>query len=103
MPRAMSCRPRWAIGRAVSQSVATMAVPSLHLEQALDLDRGVERQHRDTDGGTRVPPLVAEQRDHQVGGAVHDFWPIEEGGIGIDEAAEAHHAGDLLEIAERGL
>ena len=49
-----------------------------HLEHGLDLDRGVERQRRDADGGARVPALVAERRDHQVGGAVHHLGAVEE-------------------------
>ena len=55
------------------------------------------------DGGAGVPTLVAEHRDHEVGGAVHHLRPVEEVRLRIDEAAEPHHADDLVEIAERGL
>ena len=65
-PDATSCSPRWAIGRAVSQS-RIVTPGSRHLERGLDLDRGVERQRRDADG-----KLVAKG---QLGGAVS----IEEG------------------------
>ena len=55
------------------------------------------------DGGTGVPALVAEHRDHEVGGAVHHLGPVEEVRLGIDEAAEPDHADDLVEVAERRL
>ena len=48
-------------------------------------------------------PLVAEGRDHQVGGAVHDFRRFEEVRRRVDEAAEAHDALHLVEVAERDL
>src|SRR5438105_3380171 len=75
MPRAISCRPRWATGRAVSHSGALI---SGDLEQPLDLDRGIRRQRGDADRGAGMAALVAEHRDHQVGGAVQHFWPVEE-------------------------
>ena len=46
---------------------------------------------------------LAERRHHQVGGAVHRVRAVEEAGRRIDEAAEADHAHDPVEIAERGL
>ena len=50
-----------------------------------------------------MPSLVAEHRHHEVGGAVHHLRTIEKRRIGIDEAAQARHLLDLVEIAERGL
>src|SRR5262245_23765128 len=76
---------------------------SSDFEDALDLDRGVARQHGDADRCARVPALVAEHRHHQVGGAVHDLGAVEKRGRGIDEATEANHLLDLVEVAERGL
>ena len=49
-----------------------------HFEQALDFDRGIGRQRRDADRRARMPALVAEHRDHQVGGAVHHFGSVGE-------------------------
>src|SRR5205085_1324731 len=47
MPRARSCRPRWATGRAVSQFGARIGrSASDHLENPLDLDRGAALLHR---------------------------------------------------------
>src|SRR5262249_49481851 len=67
MPRATSCRPRCATGRAVSQRGE---FNSGHLEQAFDLDRGICRQRGHADGGAGVAALVAEHLHHQIGGAV---------------------------------
>ena len=47
--------------------------------------------------------LVAERRDHQVGGAVHHLRTVDETRRRIHEAAEPHDAHDLVEVAERGL
>src|SRR5690349_5683801 len=87
MPRAMSCRPRWATGRAVSQSGARIGTfRSGHFEDGVDFDGGVRGKRRNTDSGAGMPALVAEGRDHQVGGAVQHLGAIEEVGRGIDEA-----------------
>src|ERR1700743_2303887 len=70
-PREMSCRPRWATGRAVNQSGArNFRSPSGHPEHALDLHRGIGGQRGDSHGGAGMAALVAESRDHQVGSAV---------------------------------
>src|SRR5271156_4731653 len=87
MPRARSCRPRWATGRAVSQSGARISEgPRLRdLEHTFDLDRGVGRQRRDADGGAGMAALVAKDGDHEIGSAVEHFRPIQEIGRGIDK------------------
>src|SRR4051812_16716374 len=104
MPRAISCRPRWATGRAVNQSGARMAIfRSGHLEHGVDFDGGIRGQRGDADRGAGMPALVAERRDHQVGGAVEYLGAVEEVGGGIDEPAEADDTDHLVEIAERGL
>ena len=69
----------------------------------VDLDRGVVRQHGDADGRARVTPLLAENIDDEIGGAVHHLRPIDEARRRIDETVEPHHAYDAIEIAERGL
>src|SRR2546429_1776441 len=101
IPREMSCRPRWATGRAVSQAGARIL--SGDLKYAIDLDRRVRGQRGDADGGAGMAALVAEGCDHQVGSAVQHLRPIEEVGCGIDKTAEPHHAHDLVEVAEGGL
>src|SRR6478736_2162747 len=74
MPREMSCRPRWATGRAVSQSGARTMLASGDLEH----HRRIRRQRGDADGGAGVAALVTEGGDHQVGGAVEHLRPVEE-------------------------
>src|SRR5450755_2121379 len=104
MPRAASCRPRWATGRAVSQSGArTRPLLSRDLEDSLDLHCRIGGKGRDADGGAGMAALVAEGRDHQVGGAVQDLGTVEEVRRRIDEAAEPDNPDHLVEIAERGL
>src|SRR6202035_3779733 len=105
MPRAASCSPRWATGRAVSQSGARTWASrrSGNLEQSLDLDRGVCRQRGDADGGAGMAALVAEGQNHQVGRAVQHLRSVEKIRRRIDEAAEPDHAHHLVEVADRGL
>src|SRR3954470_10537617 len=88
MPRERSCRPRWATGRAVSQSGARIEWPrSGYLEDAFDLDCGIGGQGRDADRGPGVSALVAEGCDHQVGRAVQHLRSIEEIRRRIDKTA----------------
>src|ERR1043165_7747771 len=95
-PEGASWRPRWAIGRAVSHSrIGTL---SGHFERGLDLDRGIERQGGDANGGAGVTPLVAKRRDHQVESAIHPRGAVGKAGRRIDEAAEADDAHDFVEI-----
>ena len=100
MQAAVRHRPR---DQPVEPACASARRNQAHLEHALDLDRRVDRQRGDADRGARMPALVAEHRDHEVGGAVHHLGAVEEGRRGIDEAAEANHPLDLVEIAERRL
>src|SRR4029078_3477999 len=79
MPREISCRPRWATGRAVSQSGARMrGLRSGHLEEAVHFEGGIRGQRSDADGGAGMPALVAEGCDHQVGGAVEHLGAVAE-------------------------
>src|ERR1700739_3629667 len=104
MPRARSCRPRWATGLAVSQSGArTRRLRLGNLEYAFDLDRGVGGKRGDTDGGAGMAALVAEGGDHKVGCAVEHPPPVEKVGREIDEPPEPDHPNHLVEVAERGL
>src|SRR5580658_6619034 len=98
-PCSSSCSPRWATGRAISQSrlvhmvweILAWKLPrSRELERALDLDRGVHRQSGNADRGTRVFAFIAKYLDHQIGSAVHHLRAIRKAGGGIDEAAEPH-------------
>src|SRR3954465_6995515 len=104
MPRARSCRPRWATGRAVSQSGARIRPPrSGNLEDAFDLDCGIGGQGCHPDGGAGMAALVAERCDHQVGSAVQHLGPVEEIRRGINKTAEPDYAHHLVEVAERRL
>src|ERR1700710_1287799 len=77
MPRAESCRPRWATGRAVSQSGARIRVLRLRdLENTLDLDRGIGRKRGDANRGAGMTALVAEGYDHQVRRAVQHLRAV---------------------------
>ena len=103
-PAAASCRPRCAIGRAISQSgPAKTFLRYANLEHAFDFDRGVERQHGDADGGAGMPSLVAEDFNDQIRSAVHHLWPVEKIRHRRDKPAEPHDARDAVEIADRGL
>src|ERR1700733_8946349 len=104
MPRARSCSPRWATGRAVSQSGARTRRSGLRdLEDSFDLDRRIGRKRGDTDGGAGMAALVTEDCNHQVGSAVQHFRSVQKVRGGIDEAAKPDHADHLVEIAHRGL
>src|SRR4051812_32616154 len=104
MPRERSCSPRWATGRAVSQSGArTSRLRLRNLEYSLDLDRGVRRQRGDADGGAGMAALVAKSQNHQVGGAIQHLRPVEEVRRRIDETAEPDHPDHLVEVAQRRL
>src|SRR5258708_10772458 len=99
MPRERSCRPRWATGRAISQSGArTWCGPLRDLENSFDLDRRVRGKRRDADGGAGVAAPVAERRHHQAGGAVHNLPAVAEIRSGIDKTAQPDHAHHLVEI-----
>src|SRR3954465_8161347 len=101
MPRAMSCRPRCAPGRAVSQSGARIGTfRSGHFEDGVDFHGGVRGKRRDADGGAGRPAFVAEGGDHQAGGAIEPLGSVKEIWRGIDEAAEPDDADNLVEIAE---
>ena len=53
--------------------------------------------------GLRVTACIAEHFDHEIGRAIHHGGQGGVIGLRIDEAAEAHDARDLVEIAERDL
>ena len=99
---AASCRPRWAIGRAVSQSArasrsgqATSKMPSTSTAAS----RAAPRRRRWCGRGgpcRRTPRPSGRRRRSSPSGR-------RESRRRIDEAAEPHHAGDLVEIAERRL
>src|SRR5580692_9873719 len=96
MPRARSCRPRWATGRAVSQSGARIPEGSClrDLEDPFDLDGGVGWQRRNADRGAGMTALVTERCDHQVGGAIEHLRSVQKVRRGIDKTTETNHAHD---------
>src|SRR5437763_15069385 len=103
MPRVWSCRPRWATGRAVSQSGARKpVVPSRDFEGALDFHCGIGGKDGNADGGPGMAALVAERRDHQVGGAVQHFGSVEAIRCGIEETAEPDQPHPPVEATQRG-
>ena len=57
-----------------------LAAPTLDLDDQLDLDRRVQRQHRYADGRAGVDAGLAEDLAEQLGGAVGDRgWPVKSG------------------------
>src|SRR3979490_1953520 len=78
MPRAASCRPRWATGRAVSQLGArTSELRLRNLEYSLDLHGGIGGKRSDAHRSAGMAALVAEGGDHQIGRAVQHLRPVE--------------------------
>ncbi len=73
------------------------------LERAFDFDRRIRGQRRDADRRARVFALLAECRNHEVGGAIHHLWPVAKTDRRIYESAEPHHADHFIEIADRDL
>jgi len=90
------------VGRARRRRGRHWALSGGHCEGGLDRNRGVERQGCDADSGAGVTALIAERRDHQVGGAIQHLRPVEKIRRGIDEAAKPDHADYLVEVTERG-
>ena len=80
-----------------------MVERSRDLDEDLDLDGGVERQHRYADGRARVHAGVTERRTEQVGGAVGDLRLAGEVGRRGHEADHLDDALDLVEVADLGL
>src|SRR5215831_15767716 len=76
------------------------ATPLGDLEDRLDLDGDVERQHVDADGRTRVLAGIAEHVDHGVGSAVRHLRLVGEVVGRVDEDGELGDALDAVEIAE---
>src|SRR6266566_5897187 len=108
IPAAASCNPRCAMGRAISQSRPAMpenagTKRSIDFERAFYLDGRIQRQRRYAHRGAGMPAPVAEDRNHQVGCAVHHLGSVGKAGSRIDEAAEPDHPDDLVEVAEAGL
>src|SRR6476469_9577932 len=66
----------------------------------LDLDGGVEREHRDTDGGAGVDAGVAEGLAEQLAGAVDDTGLTGEGGVARDEPDHLDHPRHLVEVTD---
>ena len=93
----------------VPRAAARVGSDSADLDDHLDLDRGVERQHRDADRGAGVPAGVAEDLADQLGGAVGDpRLPGEVRGGGdeddeLDDPASPARGGTSARIAASAL
>src|SRR5437764_5854914 len=83
----------------VSFIVVIVPPGSAQLEGAFDFDRDPARQRSDPDRGAGVLPGIAEDLDHDIGGAVDDLRHAAELRRAVDEAAEPQHAADAVEIA----
>src|SRR5215813_11875711 len=94
-----SCRPRWAIGRAVSHSKRAIG-ESGNLEKAFDLHCSICGQGGDADRCARMPAFVAEYLYHQVRGAIHHLRPVGETGCRIDETTQPHDTHYFVEITK---
>ena len=70
------------------------------LDHHLDFDEGAERQRVDAERGARVTAAVTEHGDEQVGAAVHDLGLILKIVGAVNEAADAHDALHLGEVAD---
>ena len=72
-----------------------------HFGDQLDLDRGVERQHRHPDRAPRVPAGLAEHLDQELARAVGDLRLAGERRIARDEAGDLDDPRDGVEAAGR--
>src|SRR5215208_6761621 len=103
-PRLASCSPRWAIGRAVSQSKARCPVRGrigrlFDLEYRFHLYGPVDRQGAGANGRARMLALVAQHLDDEIGGTVDYLGLIGELRNSVDEAQNLHAALHAIEIA----
>ena len=73
------------------------------LGDRLDLDGDIDRQRSRADRRARMPALVAEDLDQQVGGAIDHLGMVGEVGHAIDEADKLDDALELVEIAAAGI
>src|SRR5512143_2244283 len=73
---------------------------SIHGENRIDLDGGGERKARAANGDARVAPLVAENLDEEIRGAVQHFGMVGEVGRCVDKAVQAQQLDDAVEIAQ---
>src|SRR5215475_12174856 len=74
----------------------------LHLEDHLDLDGDAARQFGHPHRRARVPALLAEDLDHEIGEAVDDLGLLAEALGRVDHAQHLDDALDLVEAAQHG-
>src|SRR5215471_15692839 len=73
----------------------------LHLEDHLDLDGDAAGQLGHPYRRARVPALLAEDLDHEIGEAVDDFGLLAEALGGVDHAQHLDDTLDLVEAAQQ--
>src|SRR5262250_2241928 len=74
----------------------------LHLEDHFDLDGDAAGQFGHPHRRARVPTLLAEDLDHEIGEAVDDLGLLAEALGRVDHAQHLDDALDLVETAQRG-
>ena len=93
-------------GRAGARDATSRPEPrgqSVDLDDHLDLDRDVQRQHRHADRAARVHARVAEHLAEQLAGAVDDAGLAGEVRGARDEADDLDDPAYLVEVADLGL
>src|SRR5690348_18237729 len=75
---------------------------SAHLEDGVHLDRDAARQRVHADGGARMASGIAEDLDHDIGGAIGDLRLLREVVGAMDEGTEPDAARDPVKIAIQG-
>src|SRR5712692_5763104 len=78
------------------------AARSADFDNGFNLDREAARQAAHADRRARMAPDIAEQFDHQVGGAVDYLRHVGELRRAVDKPAEPQNAADPVEIATAG-
>src|SRR5918993_196364 len=107
-PRFASCSPRWAIGRAISQSKARGPIGGcigrlIDLEYRFHLYCYIDRQRAGAYGRARMLALVAQHLDDEIGGTVDDLGLIGKLRYSVDEAQNLHAALHAIEIARASI
>src|SRR5690606_3963011 len=82
------CSPRWAKGRSVRKANRSGVRPDK--DDRIDLDGGIERQHRHAHRAARMAARIAKDIDHQFRRAIGDFRLVAEVGRAADEDAQLH-------------
>ena len=73
-----------------------------NLKYSIDFHRDIARQRRRANRGARMAADVAENFNHQVGGAINNLRLLPEVRYTIDKAGEAHASNHAVKIAIQG-